>query len=103
MKKCLFLVLLFVSINTYSQKYTLLEINAKWNSNNNITKKSFNGIPIKFGWLEDQPKTIQEKILAVPTLVLMKDGKLIHRWQAGIDFRLNITDEEFKEIYYKLK
>ncbi len=103
MKKVLILLMLFVSISCYSQKYSLLEINAKWNSKNNLNQNKIGGIRINFGWLEDQPKTMQSKIRSVPILVLLKDDKPIYQWIAGIDFKLEVTEEEFENVINKLK
>ena len=103
MKKVFILLMLFVSISCYSQKYSLLEINAKWNSKNNLKQNKIGGIRINFGWLEDQPKTMQSKIRSVPILVLFKDVKPIYQWIAGIDFKLEVTEEEFENVINKLK
>ncbi len=103
MKKVLILLMLFVSISCYSQKYTLLEINAKWNSKNNLVQNNIGGIRINFGWLEDQPKKMQSKIRSVPILVLFKDGKPIYQWVAGIDFKLDVTEEQLENVLNKLK
>jgi len=46
---------------------------------------------------------MQSKIRSVPILVLFKDGKPIYQWLAGIDFKLNVTEEEFEKVFNKLK
>lgn len=103
MKKVLILLMLLISISTYSQKYTLLEINAKWNSKNNLVQNKIGGLKVNFGWLEDQPKKMQSKIRSVPILVLFKDGKAIYQWVAGIDFKLEVTEDDFKNVINNLK
>jgi len=103
MKNTLIILATMLSISCYSQKYTLLEINAKWNEKNNLTKTKICGIRINFGWLEDQPKKMQAKIRSVPILVLFNNGKPVYQWVAGIDFKLEITDEQFEEVINKLK
>ena len=102
MKKCLILIFLFVSLKSYSQEFSLLEINAKWNAKNSLKIKRLNGIPIKTAWLEEQPKTIQNRIKSVPVLILIRDDRPIYQWVAGIDLKLNITESEFNRIYSKL-
>ena len=91
-----------LSISCYSQKYSLLEINAKWNQKNNLQQDKIAGIRINFGWLEDQPKKMQSKIRSVPILVLFRDGKPIYQWVAGIDFKLEVTEEDFDKVFNKL-
>lgn len=102
MKKTLIILTTMLSISCYSQKYSLLEINAKWNQKNNLQQDKIAGIRINFGWLEDQPKKMQSKIRSVPILVLFRDGKPVYQWVAGIDFKLEVTEEEFDRVFNKL-
>ena len=102
MKKTLIILITMLSISCYSQTYSLLEINAKWNQKNNLQQDKIAGIRINFGWLEDQPKKMQSKIRSVPILVLFRDGKPIYQWVAGIDFKLEVTEEEFDKVFNKL-
>ncbi len=102
MKKTLIILTTMLSISCYSQKYSLLEINAKWNKKNNLQQDKIAGIRINFGWLEDQPKKMQSKIRSVPILVLFRDGKPIYQWVAGIDFKLQVTEEDFDKVLNKL-
>lgn len=102
MKKTLIILTTMLSISCYSQKYSLLEINAKWNQKNNLQQDKIAGIRINFGWLEDQPKKMQSKIRSVPILVLFRDGKPVYQWVAGIDFKLEVTEEEFDKVFNKL-
>ena len=95
MKKTLIILITMLSISCYSQTYSLLEINAKWNKKNNLRQDKIAGIRINFGWLEDQPKEMQSKIRSVPILVLFKDGKPIYQWIAGIDFKLQCNRGRF--------
>lgn len=94
MKKIIILLCLLTSLNSYSQKFTLLEINAKWNEHNNLPVNKLADIKIQFAWLEDQPKSIQNRVISVPTLILMNDGKSVAQWRAGINLKLEITEEE---------
>ena len=102
MKKTLIILITMLSISCYSQTYSLLEINAKWNQKNNLKQDKIAGIRINFGWLEDQPKKMQSKIRSVPILVLFRDGKPIYQWVAGIDFKLEVTEEDFDKVFNKL-
>ena len=102
MKKTLIILITMLSISCYSQRYSLLEINAKWNQKNNLRQDKIAGIRINFGWLEDQPKKMQSKIRSVPILVLFRDGKPIYQWVAGIDFKLEVTEEDFDKVFNEL-
>lgn len=102
MKRFLLIILLLVSKSLFSQNYSLLEINAKWNAKNNLPQKKICGIRIDFGWLEDQSKEFRKEIKSVPILVLIKDKRPIYQWSAGLDFKLKITEEEFEKVFNKL-
>lgn len=95
-------IALFLTLNLSAQEYSLLEINAKWNAKNNLPQKELAGLGIKFAWLENQPQVIQKSVKAVPMLILMKDGRPIHQWQAGINLKLSITEEDVKKVLTKM-
>lgn len=106
MKKIIILITLLTCLNSYSQKFTLLEINARWNEHNNLSVNKLADIKIQFAWLEDQPEFIQKNVISVPTLILMSEGKSVAQWRAGIDLQLKITEEEVKkaiEVFNKRK
>jgi hypothetical protein len=106
MKKIIILITLLTCLNSYSQNFTLLEINAKWNKHNNLPVNKMANIKIQFAWLEDQPASIQRNVVSVPTLILMNNGKSIAQWRAGIDLTLIVTEEEIIkaiEIFNKRK
>jgi hypothetical protein len=106
MKKIIILITLLTCLNSYSQNFTLLEINAKWNKHNNLPVNKIANIKIQFAWLEDQPASIQRNVISVPTLILMNNGKSIAQWRAGIDLNLKVTEEEVIkaiEIFNKRK
>ena len=95
MKKIIILTTLLTCLNSYSQDFTLLEINAKWNKHNNLPVNKLADIKIQYAWLEDQPASI-----------LMSDGKSVAQWRAGINLQLKITEEEVKkaiEVFNKRK
>ena len=97
MKKILTAAAILLSLYSQAQEYSLLEINAKWNASNNLPHKELSGLKINFAWLEDQPNSIQRNVISVPTLILMKEGKSVAQWRAGIDLKLKITEKEVIE------
>lgn len=103
MKKIVFALFMFTSIASYSQKFTLIEINADWNKKNSLPYTELAGVEIKFARLEEQPVSIQKSVKSVPTLVLLKDGRNVYQWQAGIDLKLKITEKEVKEAIKRNK
>jgi hypothetical protein len=103
MKNILFFLFMLVSFNCASQNFSFLEINAKWNSKNNLSSKEILGIKVKLAWLENQPESIKNSVKAVPTLILMRDGRPVHQWQAGINLKLEVTEEEVKKVLDRIK
>ena len=94
MKKILTAAAILLSLYSQAQEYSLLEINAKWNASNNLPHKELSGLKINFAWLEDQPNPIKQSVKSVPMLILLHDGRAVHQWQAGIDFKLHVTEED---------
>lgn len=103
MKNTLIILITMLSISCYSQKYTLLEINAKWNNENSLKQTEICGVKVAFGWLEDQTKKTRCKIRSVPILILFNNGKPVYQWIAGIDFKLEVTEEDFENVIKNLK
>ena len=51
MKKLLTAIAILLSLYSQAQEYSLLEINAKWNAENNLSYKNLSGLKIDFvGW-----------------------------------------------------
>jgi len=97
MKSLLTLILLIISLLSYGQTYTVVQINAKWNRNNDVQlPKNIDGANTIYGFLEDQPASLQKTTKAVPTIILYKDNTPITQWSAGLSFKLNITKEEIE-------
>lgn len=94
MKKILTVAAILLSLHSQAQEYSLLEINAKWNASNNLPHKELSGLKINFAWLENQPDAIKQSVKSVPMLILLHDGRAVHQWQAGIDFKLHVTEED---------
>lgn len=90
----LFLLWLLFSVNIYSQKISIVQVNAKWNERNNVDLNDIKGANVSFGYLEEQPESLKSKINAVPTILVFKDGHLVHYWKADLSFKLNIRQEE---------
>lgn len=101
------IVLLMIPLSTgnFSNKsavskpeYTVLHINAKWNQQNNVNLDVIPNCRLKYAFLEDQPKEIQQSIQYVPHIILMKGNRPIAQWSADLSFRLNITTKEIVKV-----
>ena len=62
MKNILTLAMLLLTSVLYSQKYVLVEINSEWNLRNSAKIDKVKNIEIKKAYLEDQPRSLQNKI-----------------------------------------
>lgn len=84
-----------------AQKMTLVQINAKWNTKNNLELNIFEDVDYKFAYLEDQKEDLRNKINAVPVVILYKGNKPIHQWNADLSFKLEIDCEDIEQIINK--
>ena len=103
MKKLILIAGLLFGLNATTQEFTLIEINAKWNTKNNLTFTSVDGVQVKKAFLEDQPPHFAATIKSVPTLILYVDGRLTYSWQAGIDLKCPATPQQVAEIMSQFK
>ena len=103
MKKLILIAGLLFGLNATAQQINLVQINADWNSKNNIDFTEVAGIPVKYARLEDQPPHFAATIKSVPTLMLYVDGRLSYSWQAGIDLKCPATQENVAEVIEKFK
>jgi hypothetical protein len=86
-----------VAVSVYSQDVTVLQINAEWNKKNNYDLSSITGAIVKFSYLKDQPKDIQNSILAVPVIVIMdKTGRVRMQYVADISLQIKTTHLEIQ-------
>ena len=98
MKRFFFIILLISSKSLFCQTYTLLEINSKWNASNTVNIDAIKGVNHLVVYLEDQPKSVQDRIKSVPVLILYKDNAAIKQWNADISFKLTVPKEEVIKI-----
>lgn len=97
MKKLLCAIFVLVAGFVYSQDVTVLQINAEWNKKNNYDLSGITGAIVKFSYLKDQPKDIQNSILAVPVIVIMdKTGRVRMQYVADISLQIKATHLEIQ-------
>ena len=93
------LIALLFSICMYSQKYTVVQINAHWNEKNKVKlPKEINGAKVLYAYLEDQVESLKKEIKAVPTILVYKDNTPIAQFEAGIDLKLHIKEEDILKV-----
>ena len=79
-----------VITNDVTAEVVVMQINAKWNKHHNVDLKGLQGCKVEFGWLEDQPKSLQSQVKTVPIVVVFKNGTPIKQWNADLTFTLEI-------------
>jgi hypothetical protein len=94
MKNTLTLIALLLTSFLYSQEYVLVEINSEWNLRNSAKIAKVKNVKIKKAYLEDQPRSLRDKIKSVPIAILYKDNNKIAQWNADISFKLIVTEKE---------
>jgi len=83
----------------FSQKYTVVQINAHWNEGNKVELPSeINGVKVLYAYLEEQSDKLKSEIKAVPTILVYKDNEAIAQFTAGIDLKLHIKEEDILEL-----
>ena len=102
-KAWLFLLWALFTANIYSQNISIVQVNAEWNSRNSISLNHIKGAKVSFGYLEEQPESLRNKIKAVPTILVFKDGQLVHYWKADLSFKLRVREEEIQEYIDSIK
>lgn len=102
-KAWLFLLWALFTANIYSQNISIVQVNAEWNSRNSISLNHIKGAKVSFGYLEEQPESLRKQIKAVPTILVFKDGQLIHYWKADLSFKLRVREEEIQEYIDSIK
>ena len=104
MKKLLCAIFVLVASFVYSQNVTILQINAEWNKKNNYDLTDITGATVKFSYLKDQPKDIQNSILAVPVIVIMdKNGRIRRQFIADISLQIKATRLEIQNEIDRIK
>jgi len=104
MKKILCAICVLVVGFVYSQDVTVLQINAEWNKKNNYDLSDITGATVKFSYLKDQPKDIQNSILAVPVIVIMdKNGRIRRQFIADISLQIKATHLEIQNEINRIK
>lgn len=93
------LVFCLLSFFMYSQKYTVVQINAHWNEGNKVElPKEINGAKVVYAYLEEQSDKLRKEIKAVPTILIYKDETAIAQFSAGIDLKLYIREEDILKV-----
>jgi len=81
-----------------SQEVVVMQINAKWNKHHNIDLKGLQGCKVEFGWLEDQPRSLQSQVKTVPIVVIFKNGTPVKQWNADLSFTLDVNLSEIQGV-----
>ena len=104
----LILALLFLpsSVNPNpieSKSITVMQINAKWNKQNNINLENLIGCRVQFAWLEDQPQSLKKAIQTVPIVVIYDGNKPVRQWSADLSFKLDVDLNEIQKTINSIK
>jgi len=92
------------SVSTEKKPIRVVQINAKWNANNTRTDLvNLSGCDYAFGWLEDQPKEVQQSIMSVPVVVIYNKDIPAVQYVADISLSLRVPFEEIQRKVEELK
>ena len=104
MKYLLSLLLILVCITAFSQEIKVIQINAEWNHENTIPNlDQLEGCEYQFLWLRHQPINVQNSLSSVPVLLILKEDKLIEKYEAGIRLKLDMPFDKIQQTIYAIK
>lgn len=86
-----------------SKSITVMQINAKWNKQNNINLENLIGCRVQFAWLEDQPQSLKKEIQTVPIVVIYNGNKPVRQWSADISFKLEVDLNEIQKTVNSIR
>lgn len=96
-------LLLLCSNAAFSQSITVVQINAEWNdANTRLDLKKLRGCTYQYALLDDQPKSVKDKVVSVPTVIIYKNGRPVQIFSAGISMRLETPLEDIQNKVYEL-
>jgi hypothetical protein len=96
-------ICVLVAVSVYSQDVTVLQINAEWNKKNNYDLSDITGATVKFSYLKDQPRDVQNSIMAVPVIVIMdKSGRVRMQYVADISLQIKATRLEIQNTINRI-
>tara|TARA_R110000824_G_scaffold314666_1_gene501557 strand:+ start:418 stop:777 length:360 start_codon:yes stop_codon:yes gene_type:complete len=94
------LVIIFLLFsNVASGQIIVIHFNAEWNDPNKAEwVGDLTDCEIVYVDIMKSPEIQKKhKIVVVPTIVILKDGEEIKRWQADISFKMTATRNELQE------
>ena len=99
MKNLIVLIVLFASVISNAQDYTILHINSSWNSKNDYKDLyKIKGAQVVKALLEDQKPSIKNQIKSVPVMFIYKDNSLIGRYDGGISLKILTPYNEIQDL-----
>ena len=91
------LIVLLFSTNVFSQ-ITTIHFNATWNEPNKAEwVGELTDCDIVYVDIMESPELQQKhKVVVVPTIIILKDGEELKRWQADLSFKMLATRKDIQ-------
>jgi len=104
MKWIVSVLALSLSSLALAQDVVVVQINAKWNKSNTLEElRDLENCEYVFGWLENQPYSIQSSITSLPVVVVYRDNIPQQQYVGDITLRLSATFEEIQTLVNSLQ
>jgi hypothetical protein len=98
------IIALSLSSLALAQDVVVVQINAKWNKSNTLVElRDLKNCEYVFGWLENQPYSVQSSISSIPVVVVYKDNVPQQQYVGDITLRLSATFEEIQTLVNSLQ
>lgn len=104
MKNILIILSLLFSTTLFAQEIKVIQVNAEWNNaNTRLDLENLTGCVYQFGWLKHQPQSVQDELLSVPVVLILKNEVIVKKYQAGISLKLKTPLEEIQQEINAIK
>ena len=95
---------LLISCFSYSQDITTVHFNYKWNENNSYDGlNKLKNTKVQYAYVEDQKDAIKKSIKSVPTIIIYKNGKPVHKFEAGLTMEIIVRLDSIQSVVNKHK
>lgn len=101
-KKVFLLLLLILTPSVLDNRddvrsdFVVVQINARWNTDNDVKIPSIRNCAVKYGFLEDQSESLKSNIKFVPVVLLYRRDRIVRQWSADLSFKLELTREDIE-------
>lgn len=77
--------------------FVVVQINARWNTDNDVKIPSMHNCDVRYGFLEDQSESLKSSIKFVPVVLLYRGDRIVRQWSADLSFKLDLSRDDIQK------